>query len=59
MSTSDDCKDGASNSKSNDDVCELEEKLQNMSTADVLVCANCGKEDANNVCAKCKQVRYR
>ena len=58
MSTSDNCKDSASNNKSNDDVCELEEKLQNMSTADVSVCANCGKEDANNICNKCKQVKY-
>ena len=34
--------------------------LQNMSMADVSVCANCGKEgsDINNVCAKCKQVKY-
>jgi len=57
MSTSDSCKDGAS--KSNNDVCrELEEKLQNMSTADVSVCANCGKEGANNICNKCKQVKY-
>ena len=46
--------------------CELEEKLQTMSTddnGDVLVtsstiCANCGKDGANNVCAKCKQVKY-
>ena len=43
---------------SNDDVCELEEKLQNMSTADVSVCANCGKEDANNICNKCKVTTY-
>jgi len=46
--------------------CELEEKLQTMSTddnGDVLVtsstiCANCGKDGANNACAKCKQVKY-
>ena len=64
MSTSDsNCKDGAS--KSNDDgVCEVKDLLQNMSTTDaqcVSVCANCGKEgssDINNVCNRCKQVKY-
>jgi len=61
MSTSDSCKDGVS--ISNDDgVCELVGKLQNMSTADkdnnVSVCANCGKEGANNVCNKCKATAY-
>ena len=53
-------------SKSNDDgVCEVSDMLQNMSTADnedndILVCANCGKEgsDVNNICNKCKQVKY-
>jgi len=45
-------------------MCELEEKLQNMSTAEeedlVPVCANCGKEgsDINNICNKCNQVKY-
>ena len=63
MSTSDNCKDSALNNKSNDGVCELVGKLQNMSTADdediiVSVCANCGKEGANNVCNKCNQVKY-
>ena len=58
MSTSDICKickDSASS-----DVCELEEKLQNISIADngdvsvVIVCANCGKEgdDVKNICKK-------
>jgi len=66
MSTSVGCKDGAS--KSNDNVvCEVNEKLQNMSTADmsthdVSVCANCGKEgnsnEISNMCNKCKQVKY-
>jgi len=59
-STSDSCKEGAS--KSNDDgVCELEEKLQNTSVADISVCANCGREgssDNMNTCNKCKQVKY-
>jgi len=37
--------------------------LQKMSTVDnqvndISVCANCGKEGANNVCNKCKQVKY-
>jgi len=25
---------------------------------DIPVCANCGKEGANNICNKCKQVKY-
>ena len=44
MSTPDSCKDGAS--KSNDDeVCEVNDMLHNMSTADkdVPICANCGR----------------
>ena len=64
MSTSDMCKickDSASS-----DVCGLEDKLQNISTADngdvsvVIVCANCGKEgsDVNNICNKCKKATY-
>ena len=68
------CKDGASaSSKSNDsasksnidDVCDVIGKLQNMSTtdmstADVSVCANCGKEgnDIKNTCNKCKKATY-
>jgi len=47
----------------NDDVCEMNDMIQNMRTADistdgVSICANCGKEGANNVCNKCKQVKY-
>jgi len=66
MSTSNKiCKDGASKSNC-DDVCEMNDMLNNnMSTADnkdavVSVCANCGKEgsDINNVCNKCKRVKY-
>ena len=62
MSTSDSCKDGASKSN-NDEVCdEVNDMLQNMSTADdsVSVCANCGKEgdDVKNICNKCKMVKY-
>ena len=59
MSTSDSCKDGASKSNC-DGICEMNDKLQNMSTADkdILVCANCGKEGANNICNKCKMVKY-
>jgi len=61
MSTSNSsCKDGAS--KSNDDgICEaVGSKLQKLSTADISVCANCGKEgdNVNNICNKCKQVKY-
>ena len=44
---------------------EVNDMLQNMSTTDkdediVSVCANCGKEgsDVNNICNKCKQVKY-
>ena len=74
MSTSDICrKDGESTKSNNNDACdvtlsqcELEEKLQKMSTddnGDVLltsstICANCGKEGAKNICNKCKQVKY-
>jgi len=65
MSTSDKvCKDGASKSNC-DDVCEMNDMLQNMSTADdveenVSTCAACGKEgtDVTNTCNKCKQVKY-
>ena len=64
MSTSNKiCNDGAS--KLNDDVCEMNDMLHNMSTAaddnnNVPVCANCGKEgrDVNNTCNKCKSVMY-
>jgi len=62
MSTSDNCNDSAS--KSNDDgVCDVNNMLQNMNTADnevVSICANCGKEgnDVKNICNKCKQVKY-
>ena len=66
MSTSDSsCKEGASKSKSNDGVCDVIGKLNNMNTEDkddvaVPVCANCGKEgsDVNNICNKCKKVKY-
>jgi len=62
MSTSDIC--NVSASKSNNDVCEVNNMLNNMSTddTDVLsVCANCGKEGSDNdmnTCAKCKMVKY-
>jgi len=57
------CKDSASKSNYSDDgVCEMNDMLQNMSTDDkdsnVSLCANCGKEGANNICNKCKQVKY-
>ena len=65
MSTSS-CNDGISKLKSNNDgVCEVNDMLQNMNMSMVAeddivvsVCANCGKEDANNICNKCKQVKY-
>ena len=60
MSTSDKiCNDGAS--KPNNGVCEVNDMLQNMSTADNndsdisnILCANCGKEgsDVMNTCNK-------
>ena len=55
MSTSD-YKDGVTKSK-------LEVNLIHNNTTTTTnivlsVCANCGKEDANNICNKCKQVRY-
>lgn len=45
------------------DVCEVNDMLQNMSTADkngVLICDNCGKEgsDHMNSCNKCKMTKY-
>jgi len=57
------CKDGAAKSKlSNDDVCEMN-MLRQLSMADnveenVSVCANCGKDNASNICNKCKMVMY-
>lgn len=58
MSTSDsNCEDGATKSN-NDGVCEMVGKLQKLSTADVSICANCGKEGASNTCNKCKMVKY-
>ena len=56
MSTSNEYKEGAS--ISNDDVCEVNTLVQKLSTADTSVCANCGKEGANNICNKCKMVKY-
>jgi len=45
-----------------DNTLEVIEQLQNMSLNDInvvaSVCANCGKEDAKNICNKCKQVKY-
>ena len=64
MSTSDICNVGASKLNSNDGVYEMNDVLQKMSINDtdvvVSVCANCGKEgsDINNICNKCKQVKY-
>jgi len=49
--------------KGSDDACNVNDMLQNMSMTDkdmdnVSICANCGKEDANNTCNKCKTVKY-
>ena len=61
MSTSDKiCTDSC---KDSDDVCDVNDMLQNMSTVDnevndTSVCANCGKEGANNECNKCNMVKY-
>jgi len=58
MSTPNSCNDASIH----DGVCEVVGKLQNMSTIDnnISVCANCGKKgiDVNNICNKCKQVKY-
>ena len=59
MSTTEECKEGASKSR-DDGVCDVVGKLHNLSTTDVSVCANCGKEgdDVNNICNKYKTVKY-
>jgi len=63
---SDSGKDGASKS-SNDDVCDVNDMLQNMNTDDevgndvsvISVCAHCGKEGTNlKSCTACKMVKY-
>ena len=60
------CNDGASKSN-NDGVCEMNNMLRSMSTADTNnstdifnTCANCGKEgsDITNTCNKCNSVMY-
>ena len=64
MSTPDSCKDSASKSNDNDGICEMNDMLHNMSTADnedsISICANCGKEgsDVTNTCNKCMMVKY-
>ena len=66
MSTSDSsCKDGASKSNYDDDVCEVMGKLSAADNKDgngvsvISVCANCGKEDNNlKSCTACKMVKY-
>ena len=58
MSTADDsCKEDS------DGLCDVNDMLQNMSMVDnevndTSVCANCGKEDAKNICNKCKVTTY-
>ena len=62
MSTSDNvCND----TSKCDDVCEVNDMIQNMKTADkedetTNTCANCGKEgsDITNTCNKCQSVMY-
>ena len=62
MSTSYDCnhKDSTTNTNYDDGVCEVNDMLKNMNTADedMPACANCGKEGANNTCNKCQMVMY-
>ena len=66
MSTSDKiCKDGVSKSseEQDDDVCEVKDMLQKLSTDDkdvvLSICANCGKEgDDVKACTACKLVKY-
>jgi len=67
MSSSDSCKDSASKLLSNDTICEVNNKMQCMSTADkdnedISICVNCGKEGDNinklKSCTACKLVKY-
>jgi len=70
MSTSGSCKGSVSESKSNDDVCDVNNFMQKMSLVDkdndvsvkdntVSVCSNCGKEGNNlKACTACKLVKY-
>jgi len=64
MRTSDGCNDGVSKLESNnDDICEVSNMLQSMSTASdnniISVCANCGKEgDDLKSCTACLMVKY-
>jgi len=71
MSTSGSCKGSVSESKSSDDdVCDVNNLLQKLSTVDkdndvsvkdndVSVCSNCGKEGNNlKACTACKMVKY-
>ena len=50
------------NDKSKSNVCEVSNMVQNIKTADeeenISICANCGKEGANNICNKCNMVKY-
>ena len=64
MSTSN--KNDSASKSNNDGVCEVNDMLQNMKTADEEdkvdgnTCANCGKEgsDVTNICNKCQSVKY-
>jgi len=74
MSTSDSCIKVKGASKSNDDVCEVNDMLNNItvdnkdnnvsissSISEAEKCANCGKEgssDNMNTCNKCKVTKY-
>ena len=63
---SDSCnKDSVSSKSSSNGVCDVNNMMMYVSMADgkdiiTSICANCGKEgsDINNVCNKCKQVKY-
>jgi len=61
MSTSGKICNGASTKSNDDDVCDVSDMVKDISVDKynhVSVCASCGKEDANNICNKCKQVKY-
>jgi TPR repeat protein len=67
MSTSNKICNDSTSSKSNDDddVCEVNDMLENMSTVEednncTNTCVNCGKvgSDITNTCNKCKSVKY-
>ena len=59
ITSTSDCKDSVSKSKLEVNLMHNNISSSTTTTNNVLsACANCGKEDANNICNKCKQVKY-